>query len=362
MTSPLLDPAPPDPERLDAMEASVAALLGTQLEVVLVPAEAVLALEAMARGLGRPGVTALVLETRPYGSQLGRWLAETGAEVIAVQPPAYHAVEPQLVADALRADPEISLVCFVHAEAASGTRNDAGALAALAHEAGALVAVDVVASVGADPVRLDDWAVDLAVIGPQKALAGPAGLSLVAVGERAWRAMADNASAPRTSSLSLIDARARRIGEGDGAIAFAPAPLEALALEAALVRLGEEGLAGVERRHEAAAAASRAGLQALGLEPFAAGGEAARVATTVLMPAGTRPADVVSKAGSGAALSVGLGGLRDFVVRIDHTGRRASLEVVLGALEALGEALGTGAGRREEAFEAAGAAWERAFV
>ena len=60
--------------------------------------------------------------------------------------------------------------------------------------------IDVVASTGAHQVHLDDWDVDVAVIGPQKALAGPAGISIAAVSGRAWRAMADNPTAPQIRS------------------------------------------------------------------------------------------------------------------------------------------------------------------
>ena len=80
MTSPLLDPPPIAPARLARLEEAVADLLETRLDVVLPQAEAVLPLEAAARSLGREGVTALNLDTFPYGAVFGRWLKETGAD------------------------------------------------------------------------------------------------------------------------------------------------------------------------------------------------------------------------------------------------------------------------------------------
>jgi aspartate aminotransferase-like enzyme len=60
------------------------------------------------------------------------------------------------------------------------------------------------------------------------------------------------------------------------------------------------------------------------------------------------------------ALSSGFGGLASTVVRIDHTGQRARLSVVLDALEALGSALGSSSllrGSVPDALEAAEQAW-----
>ena len=69
--------------------------------------------------------------------------------------------------------------------------------------------VDAVASVGAEPLLPDAWGVDLCVIGAQKAMGGPAGVSMVSVSPRAWERMASNPQAPRRSYLSLLDWKAR---------------------------------------------------------------------------------------------------------------------------------------------------------
>jgi aspartate aminotransferase-like enzyme len=362
MTSPMLDPPPIAPTRLLRLEEAVAYLLETRLDIVLPQAEAVLPLEAAARGLGRAGVTALNLDTLPYGIAMGRWLEEAGAKVVGIGSGYRDAIRPEAVEEALRRHPEISVVSFVHAEAATGVRNDAPAVAALAREHGALLVIDVVASFGAEEVRLEDWGVDLAVVGPQKALAGPAGISVAAVSAAAWQAMSENPGAPRGSLLSLLDWKQRWIDTDKSAIPGTPAPLEIIALEAAVERVATEGLDNVRRRHRASAAASRSGARALGLQPFAAETEAAFVATTLLAPEGTDGRDLVAHAQAvrRVAVSPGHGELASTVVRIDHTGQRARLSIVLEALEALGVALEGSArprGSVQDALDAAERAW-----
>ena len=56
--------------------------------------EAVLGLEAAARALVRPGMTALNLVSGVYAKWFGLWLAEYGAELVEVEVPYDEAVDP----------------------------------------------------------------------------------------------------------------------------------------------------------------------------------------------------------------------------------------------------------------------------
>ena len=237
----LLDPPPITPSRLHALEGAVAGLFETRLDIVLPQGEAVLPLEAAARGLGRPGVRALNLDTRPYGAAFGRWLRQAGATVVGIAPEFRQPVRPEAVERALQNDPDISIVSLVHVEAASCIRNDAEAITSLVREHGALLVIDVVASIGAHEVLLDGWGADIAVIGPQKALAGPAGISIAAVSRRGWQAVSANPEAPRLSLLSLLDWKERWLDSDRSAIPGTPAPLEVIALEAAVARVLARG-------------------------------------------------------------------------------------------------------------------------
>ena len=365
MTHPLLDLAPLSAARFAEIEDRVARLLDTRQDVVIMQGEALLPLEGAIRGTAGPGTTALNVITGPYGQTFGNWLRDCGATVIDLAVPFHTAVTAEQIAAAFEEHPEIDFVSLVHAEAATGNTNPVTEIGEVVRRRGALFYLDAVASVGAEPVLPDAWGVDLCIIGAQKAMGGPAGVSAVSVSSRAWERMAANPGAPRRSYLSLLDWKERWIDGGRRVLLHAPAQLEMLALEACVERIEADGLKTVMARHRGAAAATRAGVRALGggLEPYVHEDRAAApVATTLRTPAGVAASDLVSRALSldpALPLAAGGGALAAEMIRVNHYGVDATREVVRGCLAALGAALAeTGtAVDAEGAVRAAEEAW-----
>jgi aspartate aminotransferase-like enzyme len=333
----LLDQPALSPAEVTNLERSIAAILGTELDLVFVPSEAALALEAAATGLGRSGSRALNVVTGPYGRQFGRWLERAGSTVVDLEVAFDRAVSPAAVEAALGVG-SWDVVSVVHTEAATGVTNRLDAICDTARQHGALIVVDAVASVGAEPLDIDGWGIDVCVIGPQKALAGPFGISAATVSTRAWDALGRRDPPVRQSSLSLLD---WKTGWTDGSRTAIPTylpVLETRALQAAIDRIGAEGVGAVIDRHRRAAVACRAGLETLGLRPWVtASGDAAAVATLVHPAIGHTPSSLVaaSLASCPAPLEVAPGGLGDRALRITHTGRRATLPDVIAAIVAL---------------------------
>ncbi|WP_405797827.1 pyridoxal-phosphate-dependent aminotransferase family protein [Streptomyces longwoodensis] len=345
MTHPFLDLAPLSAARFASIEDRVAKLLDTRQDVVVTQGEALLPLEGAIRATAGPGTTALNVITGPYGQTFGDWLRDCGATVIDLAVPFHTAVKAAQVREAFAEHPEIDFVSLVHAEAATGNTNPVAEIGEAVRAQGALFYLDAVASVGAEPVLPDAWGVDLCVIGAQKAMGGPAGVSAVSVSERAWARMAANPRAPRRSYLSLLDWKERWIDGGRKALLHAPAQLEMLALEACLERIDAEGLDAVMARHASAAAATRAGVAALGggLEPYVhEAGEAAPVATTLRTPDGVVAAELVARAlaaDPALPLAAGGGALAREMIRVNHYGPDATPGAVRACLAALGTAL-----------------------
>ncbi|NSC20255.1 alanine--glyoxylate aminotransferase family protein [Streptomyces albus subsp. chlorinus] len=366
----LLDLPPLTAERFAAVEDKIAALLRTRCDVVAMQGEALLPLEACIRSAAPRGSTALNIVTGPYGETFGGWLRSCGAEVVTLTAPFTGAAGVDEVARALREHPHIGLVSLVHAEAATGNTNPVAEIGPVVREHGALLMLDAVASVGAEPLLTDEWGVDLCVIGGQKALAGPAGVSAVSVSARAWERIAANGQAPRRSYLSLLDWKERWLDGGRTALPHAPAQLEMLALEQAVDRIAAEGLDASIARHRAASAATRAAARLLpGLAPYVVRDQdAAPAATTLRAPQDVDAREVVAaalKADPRVPLQAAAGALAAQMLRVNHYGRAADRAVVqdtvralAAGLESLGVPGGPDAAGTAEAAEAAGAAWD----
>jgi pyridoxamine--pyruvate transaminase len=335
-----------DPVFLDHFrdtERKLAEVMRTSGDVVLMQGEAVLGLEAAARGLVRPGMRALNLVSGVYAAWFGDWLRDYGAEVIEHTVEYDEAIDPADVERLLSENEGIELVALVHSETPSGIENPLEAIGPLAHRHGALMLADIVSSLAGTDVRIDDWHVDLSVAGPQKCLAGPPGMSLVSVSERAWQAMEDNPNAPRGSFLSLLDWKHKWIDGGRVAFPYTPSVSDVNGVNAALTDVLENG--GVEAsiaRHRLAGRASRAGARAMGLELWPKSEDyAANCVTAVRCPEGIDVGATLLhiRERYGVMLSGGYGELKDKLFRLGHMGPAArSLNPVV-AVGALGRGL-----------------------
>ena len=117
---------------------------------------------------------------------------------------------------------------------------------------------------GAVPFEMDAWGIDLVVTGSQKAWMAAPGLAMIAASERAWAAM-ETATAPRV----YLDLRAHRESHAQGQTPWTPAIAVVYQVDEGIRLMKAEGAEHVFARHAACAAATRAGLTALGFELLA---------------------------------------------------------------------------------------------
>jgi pyridoxamine--pyruvate transaminase len=329
-------------ERFRHTESCLAEVFRTRHDVVLMQGEAVLGLEAAARGLVRRGMRCLNLVSGVYAAWFGDWLRAYGAEVTEIRVPYDEALNPDAVAVALGEQGPFELVSVVHSETPSGIENPLAAIGALTHEHGALLLADVVSALGGTELAVDEWHVDLAVAGPQKCLAGPPGMSLVTVSPRAWEAMEANPGAPRGSFLSLLDWKHRWIDGGREAFPYTPSVSDVTGVLAALEETLDAGLDQVIATHARAARACRAGVLGLGLELWPRNESyAANCVTAVRLPPHLEPDRLLAhvRRNYGVMLSAGYGELKPKLIRLGHMGPASRSLYPLVAVTALGQGM-----------------------
>jgi pyridoxamine--pyruvate transaminase len=316
-------------------ERKVAEIFLTKNDVLLMQGEAVLGLEAAARGLVMPGTHVLNLVSGIFGKGMGYWLKDFGAELHELEVPYNDSVDPADVERYLGEHPEIDLLTVVHSETPSGTLHDLSAIGPIAHAHGVMTIVDCVSSIGGIEFRTDDWQVDIAVAAAQKCLGGPPGITLMSVNDAAWERMRANPSAPRASFLSMLDWKEQWI-DGEK-FPFTPSVVDMHGVEACCAELLEEGLDVSIARHSLAAQACRAGVRAMGLELWPRSeGVTADCVTAIAVPDGLTDVQVRGHCRERYGVMISGGQGAGNLVRIGHMGPTASSMYPVAGLAAAG--------------------------
>jgi aspartate aminotransferase-like enzyme len=309
----------------------------TEQPVLLFTASGTGAFESAVANLVSPGESHLVVSAGNFGERWAAMTAAYGADVDNLRYAWGETPDPDDVRARLR-ERESKAVWVVQSETSTGVVSDVQALAAAAKEAGALVVVDAVSSLGAVPCETDLWGLDVVVSGSQKALMTPPGLGTCAVSEAAYAAVG---SAPR---YYFDWARTRKAQEKLDS-AFTPPVSLVAALDVALGLLLEEGLDAAFERHVRLGRAARAGAKAMGLDLFSPDEDRSAVVTAVRAPHGVDSTAIVRglRDRFGMTIANGQGDLLGKIFRLGHIGwfdvfdittMLAAVEIVLADLGA----------------------------
>jgi len=135
------------------------------------------------------GDKALLAATGRFGHGWAEAARAMGVEVEMIDFGKSSPADPERIADALRKDTahQIKAVLVTHVDTASSARNDIKAIRAAIDSTShpALLAVDAIASLGCDELRMDDWGVDVLVGASQKGLMLPPGLGFIWFSDKA---------------------------------------------------------------------------------------------------------------------------------------------------------------------------------
>ncbi|WP_372724144.1 alanine--glyoxylate aminotransferase family protein [Immundisolibacter sp.] len=327
---------------MDDIKALLRQAFRTENEVTFpISAPGSVGMEACFVNLVEPGDTVIVCRNGVFGGRMKENVERTGGIAVMVDDPWTRAVDPQRLEDALKANPQATLVAFVMAETSTGALSDAKTLVDLAHRHNCLAIVDAVTALGGVPLEVDAWGIDAIYSGTQKCLSCPPGLAPVSFNERAL----DKIRARSTPVQSWFLDLNLVLGYWSGAARRSyhhTAPINALyGLHEALLMLHEEGLEAAWARHALHHQALRAGLEAMGLPLLGADGERLPQLNMVGIPDGVDDAAArqVLLADFGLEIGAGLGDLAGKAWRIGLMGQSASRRHVVLCLTALGGAL-----------------------
>ena len=262
-----------------------------------------------------------------------------GANVFRVEAPWGQAIDPVHLKDAIdKYRPGV--VAFVHVETSTGVSQPIEPLAEVLRDKDDIVTiVDCVASLAGQPIDVRKNRLDFVYSGSQKCLSVPPGLAPITLSEKAIKRLDDRKTPVQSWYLDLTMLRSywgseRRYHH------TAPISLN-YALREALRIIEEEGLSNRFRRHQVNHEALVAGLEAMGLELFAAKDVRSWTLNTVRIPEGIDDARVRAKLIERYGIEIvgGLGDLKGKVWRVGLMGWSSLQRNVLLFLGALDEIL-----------------------
>ena len=162
-------------------------LFQTRNDVLMLAASGTGGMEGSVSNFLSPGDKALCINGGKFGERWGKICKTFGVQVTELKVEWGHAVNPQLVADALKKDPAIKAVYVQASETSTGVSHDVKALGEIvkAHDQTILV-VDAITALGVFDIKTDAWGLDVVITGSQKALMLPPGLAFVSVSDKAW--------------------------------------------------------------------------------------------------------------------------------------------------------------------------------
>lgn len=342
---------------LGRIQSGMKPYFGTDSDIAIVSSAGTGGLEAAVVNVLSPGDRVLAVSIGSFGDRFAK-IAETyGAAVDRISAEWGWAADPAELQERLPAA-DYRAVLLTHNETSTGVMNPIPALTAAirATSPETLILVDSVSGLGAVPFEMDAWGCDLVVTGSQKAWMSAPGLAMIAASERGWAAM-ETARMPRF----YFDLRKHRESGKNGETPWTPAVAVVFQVDEGLRLMAAEGAPAIFARHEACAAATQAGLQALGFQLFADPDHRSRTVTAALIPDGL---DWKAFNGEvkrrGVILAGGQGKLAGRVFRVGHLGS-VIVDEILGTIATLEEVMAA-AGRPVEVGAGVAAAQRAAIA
>ncbi|MCA9221522.1 MAG: alanine--glyoxylate aminotransferase family protein [Planctomycetales bacterium] len=292
-------------------------------------------METCVVNLIEPGDAMIVCVNGVFGSRMADVAERSGAKVTKLERPWGEVFTADEVRQAL-SQTKAKVVGIVMAETSTGAWQPLEEISQVVHDAGALLLVDSVTSLGGVPVDVDGWRIDAIYSGTQKCLSCPPGLAPVSFSPAAMDVVMNR----KTKVQSwYLDVTMLANYWGTERVYHHTAPINmTYGLYEALQILMEEGLDKVHARHMKNHRALKAGLAAIGIGYTAQEGHQLPMLNAVRVPDGVDDAQVRSALLNRFNIEIGggLGAFKGKVWRIGLMGyasRQNNVLLFLSALE-----------------------------
>jgi serine---pyruvate transaminase len=258
--------------------------------------------------------TAIVVRGGKFGERFTEICNAYGVNTIDIDIEWGTSPDPSVIADTLKGNPNVKAVFMQLCETSTATVYDVKAIGNIVKETNAILVVDAISGLGADDFNMDEWNVDVAIGGSQKAFMIPPGLSFCSVSEKAWRLVKASDLPKYYFDLNKYN---KLIEKSDSP--WTPAITLTIGLEKALSMIKEEGVDNFIKRHKSDAKFVQDSAKNLGLQLFSKSPSYA--VTAINIPSGVDVSKLIKALkAKGITFAGGQGNLKGKIIRIAHMG------------------------------------------
>jgi aspartate aminotransferase-like enzyme len=238
----------------------------TNGEIILLTTSGTGVVEASVINIIKKGDKVIIPVNGEFGTRLADLIDSWGGQAIRIKAPFGENPPFEKIEEAADQNKDVKAIYAVYNETSTGTTlRYMDRIGKLCSRNGAFFIADAVSILGGDELPVDKWNIDICVTASQKALAAPPGVSPMSISSRAKKHMQSNP--PPTQYLNLK--RYFKYYEENFETPFTPALSLFYAFNEALDMVLEEGIDERIKRHKICAEAFYAGLNTMGLTPFA---------------------------------------------------------------------------------------------
>ncbi len=314
----------------------------TNNDIFFVPGPASALMDMAIGSLLASGEKIIVGENGFFGERLEQIATHYGLETLIWRAPLGKPLDPEGLEKLLKSHPDAKVVAMVHHETGTTVLNPLRELAAQAQDAGRLVVVDAVSSLGGTDLRMDEWGIDVCVTTPNKCLEAVPGIGFISVSPQAWALVDSHPQNNHGWYLNLNTWRKYATEWGS----WHPTPVtlptnNILAVRSSLLKIIGSGLDQHFEKYRWASQVIRQGLRNMGFEMFVEDKYASPIVTGVCGQPGFELSEMSRWLVEQRQIAIGggLGELADKMFRVGHLGKAKTRDYLVDFLFAMEEYL-----------------------
>ncbi|ELC8442412.1 alanine--glyoxylate aminotransferase family protein [Clostridium perfringens] len=312
-------------------------IINTKNDCYILCGEGILGLEAACASLTEKGDKVLVLDNGLYGKWFDGFVTMYGGEVTYFSGEYTKEIDVEALSKFLEENNDFKYATVVHCDTPTSVLNPVDKICPLLKSYGILTVVDSVSGMVGEELRVDDWKIDIALGGSQKAFSAEPGLTMVSISDDAKEAM-ENRETPVAGFYCNLNIWKNYYK--DKWFPYTMPASDIISLRVAIDNILEEGTEKVIERHRKIGEATRKALKEYGLKLFLESGYSNTV-TAVEIPeeiGALKLREHLNKEYN-ILMSTSLDKYEDKLLRIGHMGENARVENIVIILNAIDNSL-----------------------